>query len=680
MTKWRERIAVALLLAVSVIFILLRIFGEQYLGYNWSLTHWGYQPWWYNGLWALLFVASMVTVYLKSAEIAGFFNTALRRIGGLLVLLIILILLQFDSILFAAGNLRVAQIAQTDYIIHRWFEFGTSLLVTSLFQLYSIFGMAANTAAVFAWNTLLWISILISLPGSLILTGELARRFEIRFWLFFIIFFGPHTLALMGLMGANITFVPALIWFSLFSFRAMKNKSMPSLLMAWLVVGIGVFFNYLSLFLLPAAVYMTIQSTLKLKRWSVLAIISSLLSTALVLGFLYFLANSSLEFTGKILFLEGKRPFVNYSLFSSGHFGDLMQIAALVFPQLLVVLFLLMTEKRQGANFYLNGVSWILFISGLAALFILDPVQNIAMDLPRLVVFLAAAGILASSAVRLTLDKPDSSPRLPAILAVMALFLPLSIAPIYARISVADKYIETYLDNNLDNFIPTGLAMRDSYFYKKDFDNANRWEQIIPRKSQDYLGYAGAGNLVQRGEFDGALEELYRLKTKYPFWTQPRALLSEVQLHLKQFNQAKSEIDTLLMIEPFNKKHHSSLIKYYIASKDFNSALLASNNALENFSADKDILIDKMTALYGIGQFEKTDSLARDLIRIDSNLADPYMFKGLCLDRSGNKLLAIRDYEKYLKMSPDSPDAPVIRKRLNTIVLENKNRTNAQTN
>ena len=83
-------------------------------------------------------------------------------------------------------------------------------------------------------------------------------------------------------------------------------------------------------------------------------------------------------------------------------------------------------------------------------------------------------------------------------------------------------------------------------------------------------------------------------------------------------------------------------------------------------------MVDKMTAMYNTGKIVETDSLARDLIRLDSNLAYPYMFKGLILDRSGNKLLAMRDYERFLKLSPDASDAPEIRKRLNTLVLESK--------
>ena len=672
MTKWRERIAVALLFITTTGFIILRVFGFQHFDNNWSLTLWQYQPWWYNALWAILFFAALIFAFIKSAQIAGFFNSTLRKAAGLLFMILLLFLFQFDSILFAGGNLRIAQLAQSEHVIHRWYEFGSSLLAVSLFGLFKLFGVVANTAAMFAWNTLLWISVLCSLAGSLILTGELTRRFEIRFWLFLIIFFGPHTLSFLGLLGPQITFAPVLTWFSLFAFRALKNRSLTALATGWLIVLVGIFFHCFAVFLLPAAIYVTLHSTLKLKRWSFLTFLAASLSFGLVLGIVCYLAKTNLEFSRDILFLDGKHPFVSYGLFSVKHISDAIQILLLAFPQILAVLFLLMTERRQGAGFNLNGFSWLLFLSGLTVLFIIDPVHSILLDLPLFVVYLAGAGILAAAAVRLALDRAESSPRLPAMMAIMAIFLPLSFAPIYSRISVTDAAIAAYLEDYQDFYIPVALAMRDAYFFDKNFDKANQWEQILPVKSQDYLGFRGADDLAQRGQFDGAIEELYRLKTKFPYWTEPRQLLTQVQLYLGQLERAKAEIDTLLMLEPYKKSFHQNRINYYFQSRNYDQALAASDEALKTFSEDSDFLVDKMTALFNTGKIVETDSLARDLIRLDSNLGYPYMFKGLILDRSGNKLLAIRDYERFLKLSPDAPDAPEIRKRLNTLVLESK--------
>ncbi len=686
MVKWREQIAVAFLFISAIIFIILRIWGYQYFDNNWSLTGWLFQPWWYNSLWAVLFFTTLILAFIKSGQIAAFFNSALRNVAGLLLIILLLFLFQFDSILFAGGNLRIAQLAQTEHIIHRWYEFGSSFIVFGFFELFKLLGIVANTAALFAWKTLLWISILASLAGSLILSGELTRRYEIRFWLFFIIFFGPHSLSFLGLLNPQITFVPVLIWFTLFAVRAVKNRSLASLLTVWLIVIIGICLHFFAVFLLPAAVYVTFQCTFKLKRHSIITFLATLFSYGLVLITIYYLAKNNLEFSREILFLNGKHPFVNYGLFSFEHIGDSIQILLLAFPQFMAILFLILTHRPQGTGFQIGGISRLLMGSGLIAIFVMDPVHSMLLDFPLFVVYLSGAGILAAATVRLAVDKPESSSRLQAILAVMSVFLPFSYAPVYTRINIADSAVSAFLDKNQDYCIPVVLAIRDAYFFEaknlslrgdsagagKNFDKANQWEQSLPLKSQDYLGFRGAGELADRGEFDAAIEELYRLKTKFPYWTEPRLLLSQLQLNVGQLDRSKAEIDTLLMLEPYKKINHQSRINYYLKIRDDHEALAASEQALTIFSDDCDFMTDKMTALFRIGKIAETDSLARDLIRLDSNLAYPYMFRGLLLERSGNKPLAMREYERFIKLAPDAPDVPEIRKRLNNLVLESK--------
>lgn len=566
----------------------------------------------------------------------------------------------------------MAQFAQTDYIIHRWFQFGSSLLVAGFYELFKLIGITANQAAVFAWNTLLWIATLFSLWGSVIFTGELTRRADVRFWLFFTIFFGPQSLAYFGLIGPELTIIPITIWFSIFAIRAQKNRAVSSIIFMWLVFFLGCFMHYSAAFLFPATVYLTIRGTLPLKKWSLAATIATLASMAILLVLLYYYSMENLEFARRILFMTGKNPFLFYGLFSYQHVSDFIQVILLTVPQILLLVNLFFTDRREGANIHLSTLCWVMVFGGLTAVFIADPINSIILDLPRFVVYLTPAGILLAAYIRTAGIEKDSPVRLPALVGVMAFLLPFAYLPVYSFISNTDSYAKKYFDDNNAYYISGGLAMRDSYFYAKNFDKANEWEQMLPIKSPDYLGFNGASNLAMGGNYDGAVEELYRLKTKYPYWIDPRVLLTEVQLQLKQYAKAKAEIDTLLMLQPYKKSHHRTLVKYYFASRSYPEALTAADNALNIFSDDKDLLVDKMTALYSTGKFEQTDSIARDLIRVDSNLAAPYMFKGLVLERTGNQQLAQRNYEQFLKLDPSSPDAAEIRKRLNNLVLGSK--------
>lgn len=669
MTKWRERFAVAILFIIAILFLGLRVVGYSFFGDYWSLTHWHYQPWWYNIFWSALFLTAIVFSLLKSRQIALFFNSTLRRIGGLLVVVILLVLFQFDSILFSGGNLRVAQFAQTEYIIHRWFEYGSSLLVASFYQLFKLVGVASNAAAAFAWNALLWISTLFSLWGSILISGEFTRRADIRFWLFFIIFFGPQSLAYFGLIGPELVIIPTTIWFALFAIRAQKNRSLTSLASMWLVFFMGCFMHFTTAFLFPAALYLTIRVTLPLKKWSLAATIATLASLTVILTLLYYYSRSHPEFARIILFPEGKNPFLSYGLFGEQHVSDVIQILLLSAPQILLLIYFFLAERHEGANIYLSTLGWVMLLGGITAIFIADPVNSIVLDLPRLVVYLTPVGILSASYIRTAGTEQESPARLPALVGAVAVLFPFAYLPVYSFISNTDSYAEKYFDDNPGYYIAGGLAMRDAYFYGKNLGRANEWEQSLPVKSQDFLGFQGAQNLALRNEFDGAVEELYRLKTKYPYWAEPRATLVEVQLHLGQYDKAKAEIDTLLMLQPYKKSNHRTLLKYYFISHDYPKALTAAEEALKIFPEDRDLLVEKMTALYSNGLFEQTDSLARELIRNDSTLATPYMFKGLVLERSGNKQLAQRNYELFLKLAPDSPEAPEIRKRLNALVI-----------
>jgi len=649
----------------------LRLIGYQQFENNWSLTHWLYQPVWYNVIWGVLFVSALVWAFLKSGQIASFFNSTLRRLAGLLVVLILIFLFQFDSILFAGGNLRVAQLAQTDFIIHRWYEYGSSLIVTSFFELYKLIGIVANTAAVFAWNSLLWISTLFSLWGTILITGELTRRSDVRFWLFFIIFFGSQSLAQFGLMGSEVTIIPITIWFAFLSVKAQKNSTIFSMAAMWGILILGCFLNFSAAYLFPATAYLTTRGTLQLKKWSLAATIATLLSLALWCFLLYHQALNNLEFSRNVLFLEGKSPFLSYGLFSPRHISDVAQILFLTTPTILLTIYFFIVEPRKGANIYLSTLCWVMALSGLVVLFVSNPINSVVLDLPKLVVYLTPLGILLASYVRSAGAEQDRPVRLPAMLAVASIFFTFTYLPVYSFIRNADSYVKDYFEEQPPFYISGGLAMRDAYFMRKDFDHANKWEQSLPIKSQDYLGMDGASNLALRGEFDGALEELYHLKTKYPFWVQPRELIADIQLRVKQFDKAKAEIDTLLMLEPYKKAHYGRLNTYYFSTRNFTAALDATNKALELFPEDKGLLVDKLTCLYNSGQAQQTDSLARDLIRIDSNLAYPYMFLGLIQQKSGNKQLAAKNYGQFLKLLPDAPDAPQVRKLLNDIVLEN---------
>ncbi len=665
-----NRSELIVLFLIALLFISARIFGSDYFGDSWSLEQWRFLPIWYSLVWLLFFVTAITLVFLKSDQIALFFNSRLKIISGLLFIILIVVLMQFDSVVHAGGNLTIAQFSQTEHVIHRWYEFGSSFIIYELYQLYEFLGMEANEASLYALKTFLFITVIVSMIGALLLTAELSSRATHRFWYFLIIFFGPQSLAFFGLIGTEIIVIPATIWFGLFAIRTFRQKSITSLVAIWIILIVSLVLHYSAAILFPAAVYVTLRHFLRPSKFSLLSLLISLLATFILLFSYYFYASYDYELSFKLLHFKGTNPFLSYGLFSQRHLGDMMQMLFLIFPQILLLVFAGFKEKREGNNAFAFVFSGLAFLTGLMFVFITNPSNSVIMELPAFAVFYVAGAIWSCTAIK-TSDEMQTHPtRLLALVAVLSIAFLFSYLPVYSNITLSDKYVSNYFDKYPAYYTRTGLAFRDAYFLKKDFDNANKWDIGMRIKSTDYLALSGAKNLAERGEFTPALEELFRLKTKYPSWTEPRALISAVLQRLGQFEAAKAEIDTLLLLQPFNKKHHHTLFNYFNSRRSYLQALETTNNALKIFSDDKKLLVDKMTALFYTSNYSGADSLARELIRIDSLLPYPYMFRGLIMEQRNNFTGAVRNYEKFIKLTPDNPDTPAIRKKLNALVLK----------
>ncbi len=124
------------------------------------------------------------------------------------------------------------------------------------------------------------------------------------------------------------------------------------------------------------------------------------------------------------------------------------------------------------------------------------------------------------------------------------------------------------------------------------------------------------------------------------------------------------------MLEPYNKKHYHTLFNYFYGQRSYLQALETADNSLKIFPDDKELLVDRMTALFYTRNDAVADSLAREIIRIDSLLPYPYMFRGLIMEHRKNFAGAIRNYRKFIKLLSDSPDTPAIRKKLNDLILK----------
>ncbi len=708
-----------LALAALVIFVASRFLGGVLFDNNWSFIHLAHLPGWYSVVW-ILFLGGLVYLIVTRGElVAGFFTTRLRVLIAAAVILVLTIVFQHDSFLLGGGNMRVAQIAQAPKIMFRWFEFGATMLVSWFYAAFSLFDMPRNMSAVVSWKFLAFLSTAAALIGCIKLAMEFAHDAIRRVFLFVIMFAGPQIVVYFGFVGVEPV-VPAMtIWVAWAAVRLNRYGTNKNLALVWLLTLVGMFLHVWLIYLLPAAIFVTARHLSKDRdRLSNLTLLSALIACLVLLAVIYARGLSDFGFSRFILFLHGKPPFGDYSLFSVRHISDVVQVFLLTVPAIVVTKYLWMRRLsmlRTDANLVTLS---LMTVAGGAVMVITDPVHSIVFDLPRLVVYMTPMSLLTGLLLAdVPLDVPNGR-RLLGVMAALALIVPMSHLPVLLKIDNTESYASEYFDKHEPHYLHAGLAFRDAYFYRRHLDErkriirvpgheqvspeeltpnedpmhtaldtsarandtipldttnlekANQWEWMMPSRSSDYLNLRGIGDLIVSDQHNEALRMLYRIKAKRPYWAEARATLVSVLVRLGRYEQARPEIDTCLMLEPYSRVHHMNNYIWYRDRKQFYEALKAVKRASELFPGDPEILTDLMIIHYRAGNSYEADALAVSLMASDPTLPYPHLIKGFLEDKSDNALAAVRHYEKFVSLAPDEPETVRIRKRLEDLTAQ----------
>ncbi|RME19698.1 MAG: hypothetical protein D6800_13965, partial [Candidatus Zixiibacteriota bacterium] len=322
---------------VMVLYTVGRFFGAAITGGHWSFTHWQALPGWYPYFWIVIVVLLAIIVWRFGDTFGRWLNSSRRQLGALVILFLLLIVFHLDSFLFSAGNLRVAQIAQADKIFIPWYEAGTIVVVSAIYHLFSVFGLKANTASVWAWRVLAYGCTLLSLWAVARFAKRITDDPLKRVWLFVIGFLGPQTLLYLGFIGVEPVVLPVTLWFGYFVFALSKEHSVKSLMAVWLVVIIGAVMHVTLLYLLPAAVFVTMAVLQRGNLGRLAALIMGILVLGGMILFVYHEAAGSLRLSAQLLFPHGKAPFTDYGIFSWRHLGDILGLFFLTAPLVLVI-------------------------------------------------------------------------------------------------------------------------------------------------------------------------------------------------------------------------------------------------------------------------------------------------------------------------------------------------------
>lgn len=662
------------IIGIVLLYVALQFLGTDFYHNGWSFDHWQYLPFWYLISWIIISIVIAIIFIWNYQILANLLQSKMSSLIGLSVIAIVLFLSQYDSFLYGGGNLRIAQIAQTDYIVLRWFEFGTILLNGFFYKLYSLFDIHHNTAGVLAWKTFSFGCVFLTLIGAAKISGFLTENKVKKLFYFIIIFFGPHFLLLFGFIGVEPISIALTIWFSYLTLLLYKKFTINRLVYLWGIVATGIFFHISAIYLIPVALYATL--TARNKNGNSVAVITALGVWAIMIAGMYYYASNNMEWANKLLFLSGKPPHSDYSLFSIRHITDINQSVFLLFPAILVLNKFYFIDMKSTLSSPLTIALTLLCWSSFSLAFISDPVNSYVLDLPRFTAFMAPFGvILAVLMGRLYKgSEKKSNMRIIGATAAMSLILPLSNLPLYTNINTAEKYIESYLDKD-DAYWITGVpSFRDSYHYMKNMEKANDWDNIYTVKSPDYLNLEGVREISENGLFTEAIKSLNNMILKNPYLSAPRALYATIQMKSDYNRYAKPQLDTALMLEPFNKINRMLLYGYYRNIEDYYNALIQVDSCLILFPNDLEIKTDQMIINFRIGNLSVADSVSNYLLAKNENISYPYVIKGFITEKNGNAEEAIAYYNKFLRLAPADKDTSVIRIRRDKLIeiLNNK--------
>lgn len=646
---------------------------------NWSFSHWQYLPASIIGSWIVIFVASSMIFSLVPIVTERGFSSQWKVRLGLGLLLISFYFFRFDSFLFGDGNLKVNQTAIEQYSFGAWYEYGVIWSVRILGTLWEQAGFLFDgmidyrvrlTAGVYGWQTFAFTCSLVSLIGAAKLAARLSQDRARQWMLFVILFFGPQTALYFGYIGVQTVIVPFTIWTALYAFKTLDEFTTNRLLMFWAIWVVGMVFHISMLYLLPAVVYVSLSSFLKTAQKQKMILAATIGVMIVMTAGVYYYARTDFGFSQYLLYFNGQNPHSDYGLLSGRHLGDVAQALFLLAPQAILLLYFLL-GRREPAIDKTTYAFGFMAIAGIIVFFISNPVAGMPLDLLKFSAYLTPLSLLLAELVNRKMISPTGRSVQVGFLTAFCLLGPFSYLPLYTNIAYADGYVTEYLEDHPSYYGAGIIAFRDAYFYRNEFDKADQWEWQLPIKSQEHLNFRGCTDLIAAERNSEALSVLATIVIQNPYWTEPRQTIASVQLALNRAQLAKPQIDTCLMLQPYNPDHHIYLYRYYQATGRSTEVEKGIAELLILFPENTTILTDQMILYQRSARPQEADSLADLILRTDSSLAFPYAIKGLIAEGRYDTANAIRYYEAFVGKSPETEsELPVFRKRLNNLVVQ----------
>ncbi|HSG99852.1 MAG TPA: tetratricopeptide repeat protein [candidate division Zixibacteria bacterium] len=633
----------------------------------WGLNHAAFYPWWLALVGVALTVALGAALWGRPLDGELFWRFAGQRGGAALFALVVGAICGLsagDHYLFGDGYWRLGNLAQLATPFAHPLEYlatwGEALLHRALPEFFDrplnnagltlrLEAALGGAGAVFLW--------LRTIP---LLLRENAGRTTLLALLL-----GSGVTLLFCGIGLRYAPAVALVSLSIWLYarlllaKSVRSKSRWALALGGLALMAPLYLAQLVL-LWPAVVFMIALAFSRggrgVRMWAIISLISLTLLTALI----YSAAADNPWIGARLAHLGGKPPEFNYRLLSLDRLFDLLNEALILFPLATFVGWVILSRVwRERGD---------LVVGGLGALTICSLVWLVISDqpggAPREIISAAPAALAPLWLAGYLWSKNPVGRRLNGALAAAAAGSWCVLAPVYLHSESAVAYLEHDYQTRDGRYREGIVNFRDHYFYREEFDRADKHEWSLKPKIEAYLDYVTVRDMIALGQFNEALNRLPKLITSHPYWSRPFSSHAVALRGVGRYPEALAAIDYALQLRPFEVDYHTIRGDILKDLRRYDDAEAAFLQALEFEPGMREALAHLGLMYYQMGRFNDADRIAYIIFETHPTFGYSYMIRGLTSFERGDFARAKRCFEKIRGGASTLPEWPIIEEML----------------
>jgi tetratricopeptide (TPR) repeat protein len=680
MRQKHSGISPKLIIVLLIVSLAIIAFGGNLGTVTWGIGMADILPTPYYVIWLILTAALIIWLILKTEEMSleakcrSFLwddTNPLWRYLFLFALLAIFVIFRFEAHLYGNGYLRISNIAQRTKPVFRWFEYGGAVVPYIFYQVTRLLFETKEIAAAWAYQIVSFLSgfsflYIVMKIARLIFNDNYRRSIFMA-----IILFSGLSLFFFGMVENFSLLFPCAAFIVYAALKLQKDGKPKWLLILWGTFFLGIVVHIQFMAVLPASIYATIAALKKKRNGFVLpAAIAGLSSVVIIVAALYILAEKHIALENALLYLGGKPPERGYSLFCGRHFLDLLNLFFIMSPLFLILLSANIISVQSAKIDAVNATLRSIAAPQLVGLFILDPKNGMARDIPYFG-FLTFGFILLGAYSIARYFSPEN--RLPqaskmATSVGLLLFFPNLVVHLSPEKTVAS--LDRFLKYNETKYESALLAMRDYYYISKNFSEADRREQSIITKAKGALESQLVGDLYAQERYDDAFAYARRLIEYNPYNATYRMQYGNMLRHFKKYEEAQKEYEAAVALEPYRVElyHHFANMYRQAGLENRRYEILAAAREID--PQDPLILCDLAGYFYFSGAYDSAGALADLALRADPERAYAYLVKGMIAEKYRRYDEALKFYYKFVSYGERLPEITFVRKRINEIELQ----------